>query len=755
MDDLIRDFLTETTESIGQVDNDLVALEQRPDDGELIGRIFRLVHTVKGTCGFLGLARLEKVAHAGENVLGRFRDKSLAPTTDSIGLVLKAVDRIKVIVAGIEQADGVELAGDDSELIAQLDAVYRGDTAESGKSAPSRPSRSTRSRRRAPRPLYRPREETSAADAAPEPLEAVEPPAALGITPAEESTPVAVPAKVAADNVPAAQSQVSGQTIRVSLDLLERLMTAVSELVLTRNQLLQALRSQDSAVVQVPLQRLSLIASELQEGIMRTRMQPIGYAWSKLPRLVRDLSVELGKKIDLQMNGADTELDRQVLELIRDPLTHMVRNSADHGLETGADRIAAGKPEAGTITLNAYHKGGHIIIEIRDDGRGLPVEKIKLKAIQAGLLTDAEAAQMSPQLIQSLIFKAGFSTADKVTAVSGRGVGMDVVRTNIERIGGSIELDSREGGGTAFFIKIPLTLAIVSALIVEASGQRFAIPQIAVSELVLARPDQVESLGGAAVLRLRDRLLPLVRLADALGIDRPVEAGKNNLIVVAQVGSQTFGVVVDRVYDTEEIVVKPVAPILRGLTVYAGNTILGDGSVIMILDQNGLAATAGRMDTDGATAETKTALMARGAGTEQLILFETAGDSTPKAVPLDQVARLEQIEAKRVECVDGRRIVQYRGELMPLVTLDPNAPVASSGNLSVLVFSDRGRSMGLLAERILDIVDVEVDLKMTSTRAGSSGTAVIAGKATELIDVQHFVRTAFREADVVLLSAAA
>ena len=738
MDHLIRDFLTETTESIGQVDNDLVALEQRPDDGELIGRIFRLVHTVKGTCGFLGLSRLEKVAHAGENVLGRFRDRSLAPTEASIGLVLKAMDCIKAIVVGIEQADGIEAAGDDSQLIAQLDAVYRGEAtvAVAAEAAPVAV---------VPGPQSTP---AAVPDPAVAPLTAV-------ATLAEAAAHADVALKSATDNAPGATSQVSGQSIRVAVDLLEGLMTTVSELVLTRNQLLQALRAQENPVVQVPLQRLSQIASELQEGIMRTRMQPIGNAWSKLPRLVRDLSVEVGKKIDLQMNGAETELDRQVLELIRDPLTHMVRNSADHGLETGADRLAAGKPESGTITLNAYHKGGHIIIEIRDDGRGLPVDKIRKKAIQAGILTEIEAAQLSPQQIQAFIFKAGFSTAEKVTAVSGRGVGMDVVRTNIERIGGSIELDSREGVGTTFFIKIPLTLAIVSALIVEAAGQRFAVPQIAVSELVLAGPEQIEEIGGASVLRLRNRLLPLVRLGDVLGLKPASDASRNSLVMVTQVGSQTFGVVVDRVFDTEEIVVKPVAPILRGLSVYAGNTILGDGSVIMILDPNGLAATVGRMDADADASDTKAAHTARASGEIQLILFETAGDGAPKAVPLHQVARLEQIDAARIEMVDGRRVVQYRDELMPLMTLDPAAPVAPDGVLSVLVFSDRGRSMGLLVERILDIVEAELDIKLTSTRVGSAGTTVIAGKATEVIDVGHFISQAFRDAGVIQLSAAA
>ncbi len=742
MDDLIRDFLTETTESMGQVDNDLVALEQRPDDAELIGRIFRLVHTVKGTCGFLGLSRLEKVAHAGENVLGRFRDGSLAPTVDRIGLVLAAMDCIKTIVTGIEQSDGSELPGDDSDLIARLDALYRGET--SAVPAEAEPTASE-----------------PAPSVATEPAEAVHEPDAepVAVASAEEAAPPAViaPADTAAKPAgdTAVASQVAGQSIRVSLNLLEGLMTTVSELVLTRNQLLQSLRAQENPTVHVPLQRLSQITSELQEGIMRTRMQPIGNAWSKLPRLVRDLAVELGKKIDLQMTGAETELDRQVLELIRDPLTHMVRNSADHGLETGSERLAAGKPETGTVHLNAYHKGGHIIIEISDDGRGLPVEKIKRKAIQARLVTESEAAQLSAQQIQSLIFRAGFSTAEKVTAVSGRGVGMDVVRTNIDRIGGSIELESREGAGTTFFIKIPLTLAIVSALIVEAAGQKFAIPQIAVSELVLARPEQMEEVGGAPVFRLRDRLLPLVKLADVLGVAQPGDTPKSGLIMIAQVGRQTFGVVVDRVHDTEEIVVKPVSQILRNLAVYAGNTILGDGSVIMILDPNGLANMIGRVDADGGAKETKSVQAAQSSRAVQMILFEAAASSAPRAVLLDQVARLEKMDAARVEVVDGSHVVQYRGELMPLLTVEPSGTIRTEGPLSVLVFSDRGRSLGLVAERILDIVEAPLDLKLASTRPGSIGTAVIAGKATEIIDVNHFVQRGFRADNVIDLQIAA
>ncbi len=400
MDDLIADFLTETNESIADLDVALVKLERTPDDQATLSLIFRLVHTIKGTCGFLGLPRLEKVAHAAENVLGKVRDGVLTATPDTVTLVLTALDRIKAIVGGLA-ASGSEPSGDDSGLVEALNAAAAGQ-------APPKPA-------------------APAVQAAPEPEE--EPPA-----PAEEvAPPVPAPTPAqAAPGAPQGEPVATNQTIRVTVDVLEDLMTLVSELVLTRNQLLQLARTQENNGFTVPLQRLSHITSDLQEGVMKTRMQPIGNAWNKLPRLVRDLSREMDKKIELTMLGADTELDRQVLELIKDPLTHMVRNSGDHGLESPAERRSAGKPETGHITLNAYHEGGHIIIEISDDGRGLPLDKIRAKILKQGLATEAELAGMSETQLQRFIFRAGFSTATVVTAVSGRGVGMDVVKTNIE-----------------------------------------------------------------------------------------------------------------------------------------------------------------------------------------------------------------------------------------------------------------------------------------------------------------------------------
>ena len=542
------------------------------------------------------------------------------------------------------------------------------------------------------------------------------------------------------------ESAVASQTIRVNVDLLENLMTMVSELVLTRNQLMQISRNEKDSEFTVPLQRLSQVTSELQEGVMKTRMQPIGNAWSKLPRLVRDLSIDLDKKIDLEMLGADTELDRQVLELIKDPLTHMVRNSADHGIEDGPDRIAAGKPETGTVTLNAYHEGGHIIIEIKDDGKGLDPEKIKAKAIANGLVPELEADGLSEQQLQQFIFRAGFSTAAAVTSVSGRGVGMDVVRTNIEKIGGTIELKSVFGKGSSFIIKIPLTLAIVSALIVEAGGERFAIPQLSVVELVRASANsehKIEEVHGTPVLRLRNRLLPLVSLRSILRLgDEEDVTPQEAFIVVLQVGTYSVGIMVDRVFDTEEIVVKPVAPILRNITLFSGNTILGDGSVIMILDPNGIAAASGELKMVDKDAHDKARHLTQRSDVSSLLLFH-AGTENPKAVPLALVARLEEIDMAKIEYSEGRPLVQYRGQLMPLIQIGEDTKLEVEGRQPVLVFTDDGRSMGLIVDEIVDIVEDRINIEVRPEAPWLMGSAVIAGKATEVIDAGYYLTRAY------------
>lgn len=752
MDDLIVEFLTETNEGLAALDLDMVKLEQNPNDKELISSIFRLMHTIKGTCGFLGLPRLETVAHRAENVMGRFRDGDLKVTPAYVTLIFESFDRIKYIVGELE-ATGSEPAGDDSALIEKLDAVFEGRDGNAENT-------------------------TSGADVIPDSVkDAVDPLQALFdatpvlsqdqwhtivTVPENDSNEAAVamakpePAPAAAAPAAAAPAKsgeegakgpsLSDQSLRVNVDVLENLMTLVSELVLTRNQLLQILRVQKDTDFSGPLQRLNHVVSDLQEGVMKTRMQPIGNAWSKLPRIIRDLSMELNKKIDLIMLGESTELDRQILDMIKDPLTHMVRNSADHGVEMPADRIKAGKPETGKIILNAYHEGGHIIIEITDDGKGLPLAKIKEKIIKNGLATEEEVASMSDQAIQQYIFRAGFSTAEKVTSVSGRGVGMDVVRTNIEKIGGSIVLKSVEGKGSTFLIKIPLTLAIVSALIVEVGGERFAIPQLAVRELVLASAKssvKIETVNGTPFFRLRDQLLPLVSLKSILnlGTDETTTDAESRYIIVAQIGAYQFGIIVDKVFDTEEIVVKPVSKILKDIEIFSGNTILGDGSVIMILDPNGVAKAAGETDiaeaSNRAKAEVKTGFTQ---DKTALLIFNT-GDGTPKAVPLSLVARLEEIDTSQIESSNGRHMIQYRGQLMPLVPFDSTVDMKDQPRKPVLVFSDNASNMGLVVSEIIDITEDVINLQMGTSGTGIIGSAIIGGKATDIVDIGHFIRS--------------
>ena len=768
MDDLLSEFLTETNEGLTTLDVELVKLEQNPNDAELLSNIFRLMHTIKGTCGFLGLPRLESVAHAGENVLGKIREGDLVVTPDAVSLILECLDAIRSILLILEDTEA-EPKGDDSDLIDRLNVF-----ADSG-GADAEPAEAAVEIEFGPMPVATESDGETVAETAESETETPEtetqpkadtPAPAVAQAPSQPDKPAAATAEVPKE------SAIANRSIRVNVDLLENLMTMVSEMVLTRNQLLQILRSQKDSEFAAPLQRLNQVVSELQEGVMMTRMQPIGNAWAKLPRIVRDLSLELGKKIDLVMKGADTELDRQVLDLIKDPLTHMVRNSADHGLEKTEDRIKAGKPEAGKITLNAYHEGGHIIIEISDDGAGLPTEKLRQKAISSGLTTEAEAETLSEQQIHKFIFKAGFSTAAEVTAVSGRGVGMDVVRTNIEKIGGTIELNSVEGRGTTFVIKIPLTLAIVSALIVGCGGERFAIPQIAVLELVRTSANSentVERINDTPVLRLRNRLLPLVNLRELMKLDVPVEdtplgaesAGSkpeaqtsigsrktqsdDHFIVVTQVGKYTFGIIVDRVFDTEEIVVKPVARILRHIQMFSGNTILGDGSVVMILDPNGIAAATGEVELahadDDAAAERQ---VARGQEVVSMLVFHAVSEA-PKAVPLSLVARLEEIDRAQIETSNDQYVVQYRGQLMPLIRMEGAKEMGAEGRQAVIVFSDRDRSMGLVVDEIVDIVEDRVKVELTSNRAGYVGSAVIAGKATDIVDVTFYLNQAYQD----------
>ncbi|OYY12282.1 MAG: hybrid sensor histidine kinase/response regulator [Rhizobiales bacterium 35-68-8] len=786
MDDLLREFLTETNESLDVADVELVKFEQDPNNAQILNNIFRLVHTIKGTCGFIGLSRLAALAHAAETLMDKFRE-GMPVTPEAVSLVLVSIDRIKGLLADLERNGGTEPEGSDADLIDQLLEMAAREAVEAAPPPPPAPVvplkplgqslerellpgeipldelerifRMTESDvpvkpAKAPAPAPKPAAKAKAP--APAPVKEV---VAEAPKPAVAKPAAASPAKepviaVQKDEDGGHGTPIANQSIRVGVGMLEHLMTMVSELVLTRNQLLEIARRNEDHDYKVSLQRLSNVTGELQDAIMRTRMQPIGNAWQKLPRIVRDLAQELGKQVDLEMHGSETELDRQVLDQIKDPLTHMVRNSADHGLESPEERRRAGKPEKGMIRLSAYHEGGFVIVKISDDGKGLDLARIKAKALENGLADEAELAKMSDGQIFRFIFAAGFSTAAKVTSVSGRGVGMDVVRSNIEAIGGTVDVQSKAGAGSTFVIKIPLTLAIMPALIVEVSGDRFAIPQNSVLELVRVKTDSehaVRRLNDAPVLCLRNQLLPILHLGRLLGIvdakqDMTDQEFENRLIAVMHVGNQSFGVVVDSVSHTEEIVVKPMASVLRSVSLVSGSTILGDGHVIMIVDPNGLAQSV------AATGETAAAnVLASSVHSDEdadalmsLLLFR-AGTQDISAVPLSLVTRLEELDQATIEHVDGRSVIQYRGKLIPILVATGAPAQKGEGTRPMLIFSHENQVMGLAVDEIVDIVESRLDLEIASTSPHSIGGAIINGRATEVLDVGYFLSQAFTE----------
>lgn len=775
MDDLIAEFVTETSESLSLLDSELVKLEQNPGDKDILSNIFRLVHTIKGTCGFLGLTRLEKVAHSGENVLGRIRDGEIPVSAEAISIVLESLDRIKEIMDYLSQHNQ-EPQGEDSDLINRLNAFLEEppqdadaeraavasameSTQPAASDAPAEPEPAEPEMVEAEDTALQAAEASPTADNAMDTeAEAPAPAPAQETAPATNEKPADLPEPMKAEAVKKGLNEApreggqqgssqSHQSIRVSLGVLENLMQMVSELVLTRNQLMQLARTRENEVFTTPLQHLSHITTELQEGVMKTRMQPISNAWAKFPRLIRDLSLEMNKKIELKMVGSETELDRQLLEMIKNPLTHMVRNSCDHGLESPEKRLEAGKPESGTVTLSAFHEGGHIIIEISDDGKGVNIDVIRRKVLENGLATEDDLAAMSDQQLTQFIFKPGFSTADKVTSVSGRGVGMDVVRSNIEKIGGTVELDSIPGKGSTFHIKIPLTLAIVSVLIVETTGQRFALPQINVVELVKIDGDngnRVERINQSPVLRLRGKLLPLISLAQVLQLEEnPLLSDRQLYVVVCKVGGSEFGLIVDAIHDTEEIVVKPVARCMQHVSVYSGNTVLGDGSVIMILDPNGISRTTeSALEAQGTL---KGSDSAANAGDEEVnfLLFAT-DDPTPKAVALELVARLEEIEVTDIEYSDGMPVVQYRGDLMCLTTTS-DFQIPREGTCEVIVFNYDDRAIGLVVREIRDIVAARPNVSLAARNDLYHGTIVMNGRSTDVIDVGKLLHGIIRE----------
>lgn len=748
MDDLLGEFITDTQETLEKVDVRLVELENEDDGTDILNELFRMMHTIKGTCGFLGLPRMAGLAHAAETLMDRLRNGE--PVTNAaIDAMLKVVDRLRFLVGAIEVNDGQEPEGSDESLIDALKKAAEGEEVDLGDDdAPAEiASQNTGDEETTPTAQARQDNEPPAKQGAAKPA-----PKAVSANPEAAAKPSGAKAKAAAEDKPDAGEQAGERSIRVSVETLEYLMTVVSELVLTRNELTEIMRNNEGTHHKLALQRLSAVTGELQTAVMSTRMQPIGNAWRKLPRIVRDVASQLGKTIELNMTGANTELDRQVLELIKDPLVHMVRNAADHGLETPAAREAAGKPEKGIINLRAYHEGGQILVEIADDGKGLDVDSLREKAIERGITTEEDAERLTDEQIFSFIFKPGFSTAAKVTSVSGRGVGMDVVQSNVERIGGSIDVRSVAGQGSVFTLKIPLTLAILRALIVGVGEEDFAIPQTSVDELLKVEPGgdhTIQLIKDAPVLRSRDRLLPVVDLRAVLKLEGEDEEEGSKLlrtgedtegfVMVMRARGIRFGMLVDKVLRTEEIVVKPMPTALRGIEIFSGSTILGDGRVIMIVDPNGVRSAAASPSEAAMQTHKKVEDEPEPAADRQPLLMFRAGNNNRKTLPISLITRLEEVTLSEAEQSNGQWHIQYNNELIPLVWFgDPPDP-ASTERKPVLVMSDDGRSMGLIVDEILDILEDSVSIQIPSEKEGILGSAIIGGKTAEVIDVSYFL----------------
>jgi len=825
-EELLGEFLTESNENLDSIEQQLMDLEARPGDSDLLDSIFRAIHTVKGSCGFLNLTKLEKVAHAGENLLSRIRSLKYMVTEDIVSLLLECADAIKQLLEGLEQS-GQEPNLDHSELISRLEACERlvsgedeKNTAESDDEASSGSDDSGIKlawltgfdddvvQALVAANIHSAGDMISAGFATLRNIEPLTPADALKIlgmargqaeepggaevqavskehnedkptkAPKRKKEAVAeedviikvdkqvktaevegqlatvskpsVTAKKTGGTEPAAAPQTkrtpSNASVRVDVGLLDELMNQVGELVLTRNSLMQMISASGSMEFMRVGRDVDQITEQLQEQLLRTRMQPIQTIWSSVPRIVRDIGKQLDKKIKVVMVGEDTELDRTILNALKDPLTHIIRNSCDHGIESNQVRLEKKKPAEGTLHLSAIQESGFILITINDDGGGIDAEKIKGKALDMGVLTPDQAEKISDKATLQLIFNAGLSTAEKVTNFSGRGVGMDVVRTEIERVGGSVDIDSTLGKGTSLRIRIPLTLAIISAMVVGCEGQRFAIPQMSVKEL-LSAPEASEEwrlIAGQPFYRLRGKLLPVLMLKEALDlakVDKP--AGS---IVVADIGDRTFGILVDQIFGAEEIVVKPLGVHFQHINFYGGSTILGDGAVIPIFDCNGLASMVKLSSEAEVAQDYNQNVDAQEHGEQQHALIFMQGDQR-FVIPMTLVERLECLEHSRIEKTASGEILQYRNEVIRVLRwgdLLGVSPKDGAGTEQVycLILSDGGKRMCLQVDQVIDIVEVSVEVKRPSDNPLFLGTTVIQGIATEIVDVFEVVQQA-------------
>jgi len=902
-DETLQMYVEESREHLENIENDLLAIEEAGEniDEELVNKVFRAAHSIKGGAGFLGLSNIKELAHKIENILDMIRNREIVPNPEVINIVLLAFDRLRELIENISESNEMDISehidaltritsaslpqdekqsvvnevvikdrnertifvlkefdlmqaqkrgkfiyliefdlihdvhrkdkrpmdvvkdmqatGDILDIKVDIDAV--GTLEDNGfsnklpmyalyatiiepdiittlfdlpdeqikniqtedvrvESSKDTPEESIQEQETVS-------EKVSGSEAeivphAPEEVEQI--PEQVQVEPPkvqqERAEPKPAPKPSAQGKTkPASTSAkaVHAETLRVHVSLLENLMNLAGELVLSRNQLLQAISTDDKHAIAMAGQRVDLVTSELQEAIMLTRMQPVGNIFNKFPRVVRDLARELGKDIELKLEGKEVELDKTIIEGLSDPLTHLVRNSADHGIEPPEERIAKGKNPRGTIILKAFHAAGQVNIEIIDDGRGMDAEKIARKAVEKGLVSEEQVSSMSEKDKLNLIFLPGLSTAEKVSDVSGRGVGMDVVKSNLDKLGGQVEIETQKDKGTSIRIKLPLTLAIIPSLLISMGQERFAIPQVNVDELIQVPAHQVseriERVGDAEVLILRGELIPLMSLANVLGSGRSSDElnsaqdhnslsdselveGSQSLvkktngdvnIVVVQAGSFKYGLVVDELHDSVEIVVKPLGRHLKNCEGYAGATIMGDGRVALILDVVGLARLGELSSVAGTDKAKKLALEAERRAAEEihsLFLFNN-GPGEHCAVPLALVARVEMIKAEDIEIVGGKKVIQYRGGSLPVFALEEVADVNHlelEGELVVIVFVVGGHEVGLLASPPVDAVEVKLNIDpFTLKQTGISGSAIINGHTTLIVDIFELVET--------------
>ena len=692
-DEILKEFLDESSEGLQQLDTLLVKLEHGRDAAR-VDDIFRVIHSIKGTSGLLGLNNLEMLAHAGEDLLTEIRDGNLIAGKEITTALLQMVDSLRAAM-GLVAEKKSDAGFNASSLIARLESL-----------------------------------KDSESEAVLGQEESLEPAAAE----AEQDVAAA-----------RAHNGVGAQHLRVDVSLLDKLMNMVGELVLVRNQIMQ-LGHSNSAITSSS-QKLHQITTELQEGMMKTRMQPVSNLWDRVPRLVRDVSITCNKQVRVEFEGGETELDKTILEAIKDPLTHLIRNAIDHGIETPAERRAKSKPEEGTIILRAYHDGGQVCIEVSDDGKGIDTARIVADAVDKGSISADRAARLSEREQKALMFLPGVSTSDDITKVSGRGVGMDVVKTNTERIGGTVDILTASNGGACFRLTIPLTLAIIPALVVVSRGIRYAIPQVNILELVRLSADQaaagIEEARGCSVYRLRGRLIPILYLHEVLRLkDGDARRGQQSddvNLVILQAGLHSFGLAVDDINDTEEIVVKPLARQLKGLTVCSGATIMGDGAVALIIDVIGLARRAG-VDVQNEAQSRTAAAAEQDAKIERLVIFRVGKDQR-LAMPLHLVARLEEFPRNKLETSAGQLVVQYRGGVMPVVKLARvlNLESDSEGSdlAQVIVYEKQGKSVGLIVDEIVDIVEERLTVHEADFQKNIRGRAVIQGRVTDLLEIPH------------------